>query len=67
MHTFLFNSVILSSTCFELLSIHHQEVSTSNLTVFYHAEVIIKLYELSRYKILNLYNVTKTINVLDIL
>jgi hypothetical protein len=29
--------------------------------IFYHAEVIVKLYELSRYKILSSYNVTKSI------
>jgi len=28
--------------------------------VFYHAEIIVKLYELSRYKILSSYNVTRS-------
>ena len=51
----------LSSTCFEQLSVHHQEDCTSGFMVFYNAEIIMKLYELSRYKIFSLYSATKLI------
>jgi len=32
---------------------HHQEDCTSGFAVFYNVEVVIKLYELSRYKMLS--------------
>jgi len=41
-HFFLLSDLIelyLSSTCFEQLSVHHQEECTSSFVVFYHASV----------------------------
>jgi hypothetical protein len=65
MHRFFyhqwFNSTILFSTCFEQLSVQHQEDCTSSFMVFYHADIIIKLYELCRYKIFSWYRVTNLI------
>ena len=55
-----FNSIILSSTCFEQLSVHHQEDCTSSFTVLYPAEITIKVNKFSSYK-LSSYNVTKSI------
>jgi hypothetical protein len=34
-------------------SVHHQAACTSSFTVLYNAEIIIKFYELSRYKNIN--------------
>ena len=48
------SSIILSSTFFEQLSVHRQEVCTGIFTLSYRAEIIIKLYDFSRYKIFKL-------------
>jgi len=37
----------------QTISVHHQAACTSSFTVLYNAEIIIKLYELSRYKNIN--------------
>ena len=67
-HFFLqwFNSTILFSTCFEHASVYHHEDCTSRFMVLYHAEVIIKLYELCRYKMLSSYNVNKSIKCFEL-
>ena len=61
-----FNSIVLFSKGFEHPSVRYQEDCTRSLTVFYYAELIIKLYELSGYKILSWYSVTESIKYFEL-
>jgi hypothetical protein len=68
-HTILINDLIQLYCLRHVLNIQVfiiRKTCKSSFMVFYHAEIIIKLYELSRYRILSWYNVTKSIKYFDL-